>query len=549
MGAKNCPETPRQKMIAMMYLVLTALLALNVSKDILNAFVIVNDSIMETNRIFKGKVESNYKTFEQAMAIMPDKVRDAYEKAKIVKQEADKLVALIETMKYEVVAECEGLTPEEVKKMEEEMLKSNKPFLAEISSKDNYDTPTHYFFKGCDEVKGEGNCKVFQLKTAIINFKKKMEELLGKYKDRVSLGLNVEKEFPTVEGDRTASWQITNFYHTILAANVVLLNKLILEVRNAEADVVGMLYASVDLEGFSFDKVGAKVIAQSNYVLQGEKYRAEIFVAAYDSRQQPKIIIGSDVDTVNLQVIGDQQVIEGKDGYGIYEVQAAGLGERKYGGIIEIISKNGQVMKYPFRSSYFVAAPSATVSPEKMNVFYIGVDNPVSVSVPGVPNEKVRVSISNGSMISQGSGKYIVRVSGGTESVITVSAELGSGTVRQMGVAKFRVKKLPTPKPYIAGKPGGNYSKAEVLASPYVTAVMENFDFDIRYDVISYTFTYKNPAGDLIDIQGVGYQMTSDMKTKIQNAKKGERFWFDNITAKGPDGTKNLGSVIIRITN
>jgi len=549
MGAKNCPETPRQKMIAMMYLVLTAMLALNVSKDILNAFVIVNDSITETNRIFKNKVDANYKTFEQAMAIMPDKVRDAFEKAKKVREEANKVVSLIESMKYEVIAQCEGLTPEEVKKLEEEALKNNKSFLAEITSKDNYDIPTHYFFKGCDEVKGEGSCKVYELKKAIIDFKKKMEEYLGKYKDKVNLGLNVEKEFPTIEGDRTASWQITNFYHTILAAEVVLLNKLILEIRNAEADVVGMLYASVDMEGFSFDKVEAKVIPESNYVLIGDKYRAQIFVAAYDTRQQPKIIVGSDVDTVNLQVLGNQEVIEGQQGKGIYEVPATSVGEKKYGGIIEIVSKSGQVMKYPFKSSYFVAAPTATVSPTKMNVFYIGVDNPVSISVPGIPNEKVRVTISNGSISSQGNGNYIVRVTGGTESVINVSADMGGGKVKPMGSAKFRVKKLPTPKPYIAGQPGGSYSKATILASPYVTAVMENFDFDVRYDVYSYKFTYKNAAGDLIDVQGTGYTLTPDMKTKIQNAKKGERFWFDDIMAKGPDGTKNLGSVIVKIVN
>lgn len=546
MGSKNCPETPRQKMISMMYLVLTALLALNVSKDILNAFIVVNDSIVETNRIFKAKVDGNYKTFDQALALTPEKVREYYDKAQVVKKEADALVMLIETMKYEVIGEVEGKTPDEIKVLEAELLKEGKSFLAGIDGKDNYDTPTRFFFG--DSHDGTGACKANDLKTAIVNFKKKMTDLLGKYATSVNLGLDVEKEFPNIEGDGTQNWQMANFYHTILAADVVLLNKLILEVRNAEADVVAQLYTAVDIEGFSFDKVVAKVVAKSNYVMTGEEYEAEIFVAAYDSKQQPKILVGSGVDSANLTVIGTPETVEGKDGVGVYKRSAGGLGEQKFGGIIEVVSKSGAVSKYPFESSYFVAAPSATVSADKMNVFYIGVDNPVTISVPGVPNDKVRASISNGSLSPAGNGKYTVRVTGGTEAVINVSAEMG-GSSRAMGSSKFRVKPLPTPVAYVAGRNGGNYSAAELLGSPYVTAVLENFDFDLRYNVVSYTFTYKNAAGDLLDIQGGGYVFNQQIKTIIQGARRGSRFWVENIIASGPTGNKNLGSVAIRITN
>jgi gliding motility-associated protein GldM len=181
-----------------------------------------------------------------------------------------------------------------------------------------------------------------------------------------------------------------------------------------------------------------------------------------------------------------------------------------------------------------------------MNVFYIGVDNPVTISAPGVPTDKVQPSISGGSL-SGGNGKYIVRVTGGSKAVINVSANLEGGS-RSMGSAEFRIKPLPTPVAYVAGRNGGNYSKAELLASPYVTAVLENFDFDLRYNVASYTFVYKNAAGDLIDIPGSGYVFNQNIKTIIQGARRGDRFWVDNIVAVGPTGNKNLGSVSIRIT-
>lgn len=533
MGAKNCPETPRQKMISMMYLVLTAMLALNVSKDILDAFIVVNDGIEETNRIFTAKVEGNYAAFDKAKAQAPEKVAENYNKAQEVKKLANNLVSYINNLKFEVIGKCEKVTPEEASKLP----------IRELGSKDNYDIPTHYLIGDSND---GSSGKARELKNKIIEFKKKVNDLLGKYAKDVKLGLDVEKMFKTLDGEEM-NWEMTNFYHTILAADVVILNKLVLEVRNAEADAVAMLYTAVSIDDFTFDKIGAKVIPKSNYVLTGDEYEAEIFVAAYDSKQQPEITIGSDVDTVNMKVIGNPTVLEGTEGRGIYKTRAGGIGIQKYGGVITVKSKSGQ-MSYPFRQEYFVAQPSATVSADKMNVFYIGVDNPVSISVPGVPNDKVRASISNGSLSPTGGGKYIVRVTGGAEATINVSAEFDKSS-RPMGSAKFRVKKIPTPIAYVAGKSGGGYSKSELLASPYVTAVLENFDFDLRFNVVSYTFVYKNPAGDLIPKQGAGMALTQEMKDLIQRSKRGDRFYVEDVKAAGPDGTRALNAVNIKISN
>ncbi len=543
MGSKNCPETPRQKMISMMYLVLTAMLALNVSKDILQAFTVVNDSIVATNNIFEGKANFYYDQFEKAKLLQPEKVKENYNKAQTVKKEANALRAYINTIKYEIVAAVEGISTDEVQAMEKDKTKS---FLAQVNGKDNVDIPHNYFFGDSED--GSSNCKVAELKQKIVDFKKKMSDVLGpKLMSGVALGLDVEKEYPNLEGDGTNNWQITNFAHTILAADVTMLNKLILEVSNAESGVVQKLYESIGAEGFSFDKVEAKVIAKSNYILTGDKYEAEIFVAAYDSKQQPKIYVGSGVDSVNLTVIGAAETIEGENGVGKYEKGAGSLGEQKYGGIVEVISRSGVTSKYPFSASYFVAQPSATVSADKMNVFYIGVENPVTISVPGVPNDQVRASISNGSLSPTGNGHYVVKVTGGSEANITVTAQTSSGS-KGMGQTKFRVKPLPTPIPKLAGKISGNFTKAEILAQPNILAVMENFDFDIRYNVISYTFTYRTPAGDLLDIPGNGMVLNAQMQDKIRASKRGDRFMINDIKASGPGGTKALGSLNIKIT-
>jgi gliding motility-associated protein GldM len=529
-----------------MYLVLTAMLALNVSKDILQAFAVVNDSIVQTNAIFKDKGEFYYKNFEQALALTPGKVQENYDKAQIVKKSKVELLSFVENIKYEIIAKVEGLTVEEVKQMEETALADGTSFLRSVRGTDNVSIPHRYLFGNSED--GSSNCVVADLKNKIMDYKKQMTDLVGeKYAKDLKLGLQVEKDYPNVEGDGTQNWQMTNFAHNVLAADVVLLNKIILEIRNAESEVVSTLFAAVDAEGFSFDKVEAKVIAKSNYVLTGSEYEAEIFVAAYDSKQQPKIILGSGVDSVSLEVSGDVQTIEGEDGVGYYKVGATSIGEQKFGGVIEVISRSGVVSKYPFNASYFVAQPSATVSADKMNVFYKGVDNPVTISVPGVPNEKVRASISNGSLSPTGGGHYIVRVTGGTEAVINVSAEMDGGS-RPMGSTKFRVKSIPTPVPRVANKNGGNFSKAEIIASPYVTAALENFDFDLKFNVVSYTFTYKGGGGDLLDISGQGMMLNDQMKNLISKSKRGDRFYFDNIIAAGPTGRVNIGSVNIRIT-
>lgn len=544
MGATNCPETPRQRMISMMYLVLTALLALNVSRDILHAFVVVNDSIVETKRIFEKKVEGNYDMFAQALAVTPEKVQENFDKAQKVKALAKDLVAFIDQTKYEMIAVTEGMTVDEVIALEKSCQEEGKSFLASIDGKDKYDGPTHYFLGTTHD--GTGDCKAMEMKERIIAFKTEMYKLLGDDKDVVNLGLEVEKDYPNIEGDGTLNWQMTNFDHTILAADIVLMNKLVLEVLNAEADVVLQLYAAVSADDFTFDRIDAKVVSKSNYVLVGSEYEAEIFVAAYDSKQQPTVEIGSSADSTTKEITGSIETIEGEDGVCIYKVPASGVGEQKYGGVISVKSKSG-TKKYVFNSSYFVGQPSASVSADKMNVFYIGVDNPVTITVPGVPNDRVHASISSGSLSPTGGGKYVVKVTQAGSLTINVSAELDGGS-QSMGSAEFRVKPLPTPKPYVANKPGGNYSSAEIVASPYVTAVMENFDFDLRYNVVSYTFLSKNSAGDIIPMQGSGYMLSPQMKNMVQSSRRGARFWVEDIVASGPDGSKKIGSVSIRIT-
>lgn len=534
MGAKNCPETPRQKMIAMMYLVLTALLALNVSADILNAFVTVNESIEESSKIFFAKVEANYEAFAKAMAENEKKARPFMEKAQQVKKLSDDLVNFIENTKYELISITEGISIEEAKNIS----------LKDIDKKDNYDIPTNYFTAGShDGSKGKARelrLKIEEYRKAILDLvpEEKREEVSKK----IGLELKSKKDLSGIE----MPWEMGTFYHIILAADIVILNKLIVDVRNAESTVVTELLASIGETDFKFNKISARVVPRSRFVIAGEEYLADIFVAAYDTLESPVVEIGDAYDSTSNNIIGNVQTLEGDKGIVQYKIQASGVGLKKFGGVIKVRRPGGGFETFGFNEEYIVAAPTATVSPEKMNVFYIGVDNPISVSVPGVPNEHVRISASNARLQSTGSGKYKVRVDGGTEATINVSAEM-NGQVRSMGSFKFRVKRVPDPKPTIAGVSEGNVDKAKILASPYIIPNMGDFVFDLNFTVSSFTFTIQLPNGDLIERQGNGNKLTEEMLNYIRQARKGTRMYLERIRAQGPDGTRNIGTISLRL--
>ncbi|HRZ75951.1 MAG TPA: hypothetical protein P5248_01205, partial [Bacteroidales bacterium] len=260
----------------MMYLVLTALLALNVSKEILQSFIVVNESIETTTGNFTRKLEDTYSEFQKAYTLNKDKVEPYFLSAQKAKQLADEMVEYIEQTKHEVIV----ATDNKIKTVEQ----AKATPLGEIAARDKYTEPTRFFFGRSPD--GE-NGRSGELKNKIEEYKKSLLELVDpKYREVLNLGLETEGPYYDADGQRQ-TWMQHNFYYSILAADVTILNKLINEVRNAEFDVIKLLFASVNAEDFKFDEIRAKVLPASNYVLKGDSYEADIIVAAWDSKQNP----------------------------------------------------------------------------------------------------------------------------------------------------------------------------------------------------------------------------------------------------------------------
>jgi gliding motility-associated protein GldM len=205
--------------------------------------------------------------------------------------------------------------------------------------------------------------------------------------------------------------------------------------------------------------------------------------------------------------------------------------------MIEFKAPDGTPTLFPYDINYEVALPALTVAPIKMNVFYKGVANPVSISAPGVSNDDLRPRISNGT-IKRSGHDWVVRVRQGTEAVITVNAQFADGSIKSMGKSKFRVKTVPDPVPSFAGKrPSDNrVKKSELNAAQGVIAKLDDFDFDMRFDITQFKITMIF-NGTPVDKLVRGNRVNKDIKAMFKKAKKGQLVLIENIRAKGEDGS------------
>lgn len=530
-------ETPRQKMIAMMYLVLTALLALNVSKDMLEAFLVVNESMENTIEVFEYKLGNLYGEFEKQYQLKPQKVGDYWQKAQEARKLSDDLKKYVDHMILDVVRQSENkdsLTlmqdsfetrmvqdPDDPRKQ----IASSVLNMHNVATKDKYDESTNYFINRKQAEKLRERIDAYKI--AMLNL------VPPEFRENIKMGLETEGPFFNADGNKQ-TWELHHFYHTILAASVTILNKIKAEVQTAEFDIAAELFSEIDVSDFKFDKIEAKIIPTTNYVLQGDKYEAEVLVTAFDTRQTPEVFVLQGADDITISNKDRAQRVEGKDGIVRLSFPAGAVGLQKYAGVVEVVSPEGERIPYKFSGEYVVAPPSLTVAATKMNVFYIGVDNPVSISVPGIAEANLRPSISVGTLTRDATGKnWIVRVPQGQKTIVSVSADI-MGSTRSMGSAEFRIRRVPSPNAEIAGQVEGAIDKSTLLAAGAIIPVMRDFEFELFFEVKSFRMT-TIVGGDGISKRGNGNRFTDEMISMIQGARKGQKFFFENIQAEGPD--------------
>lgn len=512
-------ETPRQKMIGMMYLVLTALLALNVSKDILDAFVLVDESLTVTTENFSKKNEEVYFDFDKAYASNKNKVQPWKEKADLVRKEANDLFYLLNTLKVKIVKKTEG---------DSLAITKQKVDPSKIKAKDNKDVAAEIM------VGTNNNGEAVKLKQKIELFRKHLLSMVDK-KDSsviVSIEKNLDTKDPEAKEGEKQTWESEHFEHLPLIAVTTIMSKMQSDVRNAESEITRYLYNKIESGSFKFNKLEPTIIANSNYILKGNEYQAEVFLAAFDTTQTPNIVV-------------DGKTLPIKNGRGVYTVSGGAPGNRKWGGIIQMKATDGTVIEKPFKAEYQVAEATAVISPTKMNVFYLGVDNPVSVSVAGVPGDKIFPTINNG-VIQKVGNAYVVRPRQTGNASITVVAEI-DGKKKPMGSMDFRVRPIPDPVPKVANRKSGSVDRNTLLAQMVILADLENFEFDAKFYVTEFTVS-ASINGFTQDQMAKNNKITEAQKNIIRNAQKGSRVIFTGIKATGPDGRlRDLNDIVFKI--
>ena len=568
-------ETPRQKMIGMMYLVYTALLAMNVSKDILDAFDTVNTGVQTTNITLAQQIGQKYAAFEEQYGLDQEKVGPYWEQAQALRTEADELINYVEALKWDLVkkVECEkAKTPAEAASMAltSGLLRSADTVgmngrkiyninTSKVQSRDNYNKPTEYMMGN-----PEGTGVAFELSQKIKKFRAEVVKAMGPehsheiglitdsiygpkkfVMEQTGLAESALKKLP-VEGDfyaakmnydPTASdaisqgWEYHNFHHTVLVADVTLLNKIISEAQTAELDAVTDLMSDIHATDFTFDEIGAKVFAESGYLLSGQTYKAQAMVTAWKNSQLKA--------RVKLDGGAEKEYIS--DAQGVIPLEwNVGVGSHSYTGIIDMLDPStNQMEEFPFQGSFVVAPPAVSVSATKMNVVYRGIDNPIAVG-GGVGGE-ISANASSGTLTRTGNGTYNLRPGEANEVTISVSSQGSS-----LGSMKFRVKDLPKPTALIRNVVNGQVSKSALQAAGRVEAEMKDFDFDgVHYDVVGYTFRYKTKSGTTKEAKANAGGFTDEIRTAISQSNVGDMFVFTAIQVRGNDGkTKTLETPI-----
>lgn len=545
-------ETPRQKMIAMMYLVLTAMLALNVSKEVIDAFAVVNESIEKTNESFDEKINQTYAKFEFQYNLNKEKVEPLWQKAQEIKRLSEDMRTYLADVRDTTIMKSEGKTMKEIKAYIAEEQGINVEEVDEIpvrllEKKNDYDKVSNYFVPNMDKPREKG--KAQEVRKKFVEYRESMLALVHpNQRDDFRIGPDFEKDYYNANG-QVQSWEENHFYHTIMAAAVTIMNKMITEVNNAEFDMLNHFYSSISEEDYKFSTIEAKVIPKRNYVLKGEEYLADVFVAAYDTTQRPEVYIQPGVDSiVNLNLATR---LESSNDLVRVRMEGNRIGENKYAGVVRLQAPDGTYNEYHFNDSFEVGQRAATVSATKMNVFYKGVDNPVSISVPGVPTSQIRPSINVGTLKTEGSGMYTVTIPGdiNQDAVITVNAVV-DGEETFFESFDYRVKRIPDPIPSIGGAyTSGRVPRNFLITNSLIAKSPEGFDFDYNFMVTSFDMWFRGEDGYDRQLSSNSYDFTEDMLTQFDRLPVNSRVTFENITVKAPEGERTLPttiSIIIR---
>ena len=515
MAIKKRKISPRQKMINLMYVVLMAMLALNISTEVLNGFSVVEESLNRTTGNSSKENDAIFGELDQMMRKNPQKVKQWFVMASTVREMSDSLYNYAQALKVAIVREADG----------------EKGDPLNIEGKDNIEAASYIMLNPAN---GQGH----KLYEAINSYRARILQFVTDPRQKKIIASNLSTEVP--HHSMGKNWEEYMFENMPVAAAVTLLSKLQSDVRYAEGEVLHTLVANVGLKDIRVNKLQAFVVPSQTRLYPGETMTAQMFMGAVDSTQQPQVF-------VNGQLIKGNQIT----------VKAGAPGKHTLSGYILIKDLTGNVLRRNFSQDYWVTggpqpkeyiSPQgmqkvppfdgmATIAADLMNVLYAGFDNPITISIPNTSQHDVQATMSGGSLVARGGGHFIARPSAvGQPVTISVSAK-----GRKIGEYQFRVRKLPDPSPYIAMGAdrfkSGALSKAALMSAPGIQAAIDDGLLDIPFSVTSFRVVFFDNMGNAVPLASNGASFSPQQKEQFRQLSRNKRFYITNVVVHGPDGT------------
>lgn len=514
--------TPRQKMINLMYIVLTAMLALNVSTDVLDGFKQVEESLSRSAENAAEQNKALYRELTDYNNTNPEKSKEWYSKATDVRTRTEDLVSYIESLKLMIVKQADG----------------DDGDINNIKRMDDLEAASHVMLS---PAKGQGE----KLRTSLTEYANYVTPMVN---DSTKRKVISEYLYPVARNKEgiidNKKWEEETFEGMPVAAAITVLTKLQNDIRYAESEILHILRNNIDEGDVRVNQMNAYVIPSSKTIMRGSSYSANIVLAAVDTTQVPTIFIG------NKEL--------GKEKNGVYEFVCNQTGVFDYSGYLEVAAGDGSKLRHPFTSSYTVIEPSATVSATMMNVLYAGIDNPISISVPGIPNNSISATMTNGTLTRSGNGWVARPKSVGADAVISITANV-EGRTQSISQTSFRVRQLPDPMPFIAYKDdkgneqryrgGKPISKALLIKAPGIEAAIDDGLLNISFKVISFETVIFDSMGNAMPEQSNGAAFSERQKGAIKKLSRGKRFYISKVKAIGPDGIERTISPIEVVVN
>jgi len=511
----SIPKEPRQLMINVMYLVLTALLALNVSAAVFNAFEMVDkslskasDSLEDSNSKLPAAIEKGAKK--------KDEYKVYAERAKTARQYAKEFTDYIQGIREHLIDESGN---RDGKVDDGDYLDING--MKQLIGKRDYSAVTRIMVE-----EGKGT----ELQEKISEYKKKFLSLIDdKDKDGFAsnIPLQIDNEAWKHDLMKRKDWADFTFNHMPLTATLPIFSKFQNDAKASEAAVLNYLLSKVGAtDDLVFDKYAVVSSPNKTYIIKGEKFETELMLSTYTS---------SAVNT-GISIAVNGRNIPLKDGVAKYVATGTTLGKKSYNVVATVKNPTtGEVKKYSKKFEYEVGERSVAISATKMNVFYIGVDNPVEVSASGISSNKMTVAMTGGggTIKKNADGTYNVRVTKPTKkgefAYVTVSAP-GIETSKKA----FRVKRIPTPTVKLGRKLGGGISNGEFKVNRGLIPVLEGFDFDAKCNVVGFRMVWAPKRNDPRVATNRGGRFGAETMALVNKAKPGDRYFFEDVKCKCP---------------